>query len=82
LDPSSEGKLKKLRRKSGLFGGPPPGLEGVGGAHSRTSTSTSNAASPLAWIVGHKGKVPYNLTFLLNGEKVACRGSDKTVLMC
>jgi hypothetical protein len=25
---------------------------------------------PLAWIVGHKGKVPYNLAMLLNGEKV------------
>ncbi|KAI4690305.1 hypothetical protein J4E81_007457 [Alternaria sp. BMP 2799] len=65
LDPS-EGKLKKLRRKSGLFGGPPGGIEGVDAA----SGAPQGNASPLAWIVGHKGKVPYNLTFLLNGEKV------------
>jgi hypothetical protein len=77
LDPSPEGKLKKLRRKSGLFGAPPNGIEGIGGAHSRTS---SGNASPLAWIVGHKGKVPYNLTFLLNGEKVACCDSESTVM--
>jgi hypothetical protein len=24
----------------------------------------------MAWVVGHKGRVPYNLTMLLNGEKV------------
>jgi hypothetical protein len=75
LDPGSEGKLKKLRRKSGLFGGPPGGIEGVDGA---PGTPQGNA-SPLAWIVGHKGKVPYNLTFLLNGEKVACCGSQNKV---
>lgn len=59
---AAEGKLKKLRRKSGLFGSGPAdgGLHGV----------PQGNASPLAWIVGHKGKVPYNLTFLLNGEKV------------
>ncbi|KAH7389785.1 hypothetical protein BKA66DRAFT_413950 [Pyrenochaeta sp. MPI-SDFR-AT-0127] len=60
-DASSEGNLKKLRRKSRLFGGS-QGSDGSapGAGHSR----------PLAWIVGHKGKVPYNLTMLLNGEKV------------
>jgi hypothetical protein len=25
----------------------------------------------MAWVVGHKGRVPYNLTMLLNGEKVS-----------
>ena len=74
LDPS-EGKLKKLRRKSGLFGGPPGGIEGVDAA----SGAPQGNASPLAWIVGHKGKVPYNLTFLLNGEKVACGGSQNLI---
>jgi hypothetical protein len=76
LEPSSEGKLKKLRRKSGLFGGPPTGLEGLDGA---PHGAPHGNASPLAWIVGHKGKVPYNLTFLLNGEKVACCGSENMV---
>ncbi|KAL6705635.1 hypothetical protein ACN47E_006582 [Coniothyrium glycines] len=60
-DASSEGNLKKLRRKSRLFGGSQGGDDAaMGAAH----------ASPLAWIVGHPGKVPYNLTMLLNGEKV------------
>lgn len=60
-----EGKLKKLRRKSGLFGGTNSSL---------TDLSRAGAAgeNPLAWIVGHKGKVPYSLTMLLNGEKVRC----------
>jgi hypothetical protein len=34
-------------------------------------------AKPLAWIVGHQGKVPYNLAMLVNGEKVGW--SDSTV---
>jgi hypothetical protein len=60
---SSEGNLKKLRRKSKLFGGSQAGDEATGGvAHGQSN--------PLAWIVGHKGKVPYNLAMLLNGEKV------------
>lgn len=65
LEVGNEGKLKKLRRKSGLFGGM---------NSSMTDVSSAGAAgnSPLAWIVGHKGKVPYNLTMLLNGEKVRC----------
>lgn len=63
LEVGNEGKLKKLRRKSGLFGG---------NNSSTTDVSHAGAAgsSPLAWIVGHQGKVPYNLTMLLNGEKV------------
>lgn len=60
-DGQSEGNLKKLRRKSRLFGGSQSG-DGV--------AVDPSHANPLAWIVGHKGKVPYNLTMLLNGEKV------------
>ncbi|KAH8708442.1 hypothetical protein GQ44DRAFT_691027 [Phaeosphaeriaceae sp. PMI808] len=56
---ADHGNLKKLRRKSKLFGGSQTGEE-VNGVHN----------SPLAWIVGHKGKVPYNLAMLLTGEKV------------
>lgn len=62
-DGTSDSNLKKLRRKSRLFGGSQSG-DGVATGMSRES--------PLAWIVGHKGKVPYNLTMLLNGEKVSC----------
>lgn len=67
-DASSEGNLKKLRRKSRMFGGS-QGSDGVipDAAH----------AKPLAWIVGHQGKVPYNLAMLVNGEKVGW--SDSTV---
>ncbi|KAH7081094.1 hypothetical protein FB567DRAFT_501373 [Paraphoma chrysanthemicola] len=62
-DSSNDGSLKKLRRKSKLFGGSQAGDEVPGGI--------SNAQpGPLAWVVGHKGKVPYNLAMLLNGEKV------------
>lgn len=61
----NEGKLKKLRRKSGLFGGTNSSLVDV-------SRAGDAGESPLAWIVGHKGKVPYSLTMLLNGEKVSC----------
>lgn len=64
LGADNEGKLKKLRRKSGLFGGSNGSSLDLGRA--------GGANSPLAWIVGHKGKVPYNLTMLLNGEKVRC----------
>ncbi|KAF2124814.1 hypothetical protein P153DRAFT_390281 [Dothidotthia symphoricarpi CBS 119687] len=53
---------KKLRRKSRLFGGSNGGDE--------PSAGTQAGESPLAWIIGHKGKVPYNLAMLLNGEKV------------
>ncbi|CAO2652473.1 Nn.00g007560.m01.CDS01 [Neocucurbitaria sp. VM-36] len=63
LDAPSEGNLKKLRRKSRLFGG----SQGGDGA---LPDAQHGQSSPLAWIVGHHGKVPYNLTMLLNGEKV------------
>lgn len=62
-DNNNEGKLKKLRRKSGLFGG-------NNGSMTDVSRAGAGGNNPLAWIVGHKGKVPYNLTMLLNGEKV------------
>jgi hypothetical protein len=65
-DSASEGNLKKLRRRSKLFGA---GLVDDG-----TGNVTQTQDNPLAWIVGHKGKVPYNLAMLLNGEKVR-RGS-------
>lgn len=71
LDGGNPGKLKKLRRKSVLFGA---------SNSSATDVSRGGAAggnSPLAWIVGHKGKVPYNLTMLLNGEKVRCAGGAR-----
>lgn len=64
LGVENEGKLKKLRRKSGLFGG--------SNGSSTDLSRAGGANNPLAWIVGHKGKVPYNLTMLLNGEKVRC----------
>lgn len=57
-----EGKLRKFRRKSGLFG--------IGNGSSTDVSRGGGASKPLAWIVGHKGQVPYNLTMLLNGEKV------------
>lgn len=65
LAPTSTGdsRLKKLKRKSGLFGGAQSSDEQVNGA--------VKGKSPMAWVVGHRGKVEYNLTMLLNGEK-AC----------
>jgi hypothetical protein len=62
-EPGNEGKLKKLRRKSGMFGG-------SNGSTADLSSAGAAGSNPLAWIVGHRGKVPYNLTMLLNGEKV------------
>lgn len=63
-----EGNLKKLRRRSKLFGSEENSSnERVNEPGQSQSQSQS---SPLAWIVGHKGKLPYNLTMLLNGEKV------------
>ena len=61
----SEGNLKKLRRKSKLFGGGSPDLSGA------PAGAVGAQERPHAWIVGHKGKVPYNLAMLLNGEKVS-----------
>ncbi|KAH7128439.1 hypothetical protein B0J11DRAFT_270921 [Dendryphion nanum] len=60
--PSPDSRLKKLKRRSGLFGSAQSSDEHL--------NSSGTVKSPLAWIVGHKGKVPYNLTLLLNGEKV------------
>lgn len=60
----SEGNLKKLRRKSKLFGGGSPDLSGA------PAGASGAQERPHAWIVGHKGKVPYNLAMLLNGERV------------
>jgi hypothetical protein len=57
----TEGSLKKLRRRSKMFGGAPAGDEGAG----------NTANSPLAWIAGHKGKVAYNLAYLTSGEQVS-----------
>jgi len=62
-DSATEGNLKKLRRRSKLFGGSQAGDEFAGGVPQAHD-------SPLAWIAGHKGKVPYNLAMLLNGERV------------
>jgi hypothetical protein len=59
--------LKKLRRKSNLFGS------------SRIDLAAAGAATqeqPPAWIVGLKGKVPYNLAPLLSGEKVGRRVAE------
>ncbi|CBX99628.1 hypothetical protein IAQ61_005119 [Plenodomus lingam] len=64
-DAGSEGNLKKLRRKSRLFGGSQGGSE-----NESLSMAARPKSSPLAWIVGHKGKVAYSLTTLLNGEPV------------
>jgi hypothetical protein len=58
-DSATEGNLKKLRRKSNLFGS------------SRVDLAAAQTLEqPPAWIVGLKGKVPYNLAPLLSGEKV------------
>ncbi|KAF2194500.1 hypothetical protein K469DRAFT_705961 [Zopfia rhizophila CBS 207.26] len=56
----TEGGLKKLKRKSRLFGG----------GQSSDERVNESGQSPMAWVVGHRGKVPYNLAMLLNGEKV------------
>ncbi|ORY13864.1 hypothetical protein BCR34DRAFT_561477 [Clohesyomyces aquaticus] len=61
LVPAEAGALKKLKRRSKLFGGAQSSDEQV---------DVSPLGGPLAWVVGHRGKVPYNLTMLLNGEKV------------
>lgn len=66
-----EGNLKKLRRRSRLFGG---------GESSDERLNESAQVGPLAWVVGHKGKVPYNLTMLLNGEKARVKCLPSTHL--
>lgn len=52
---------KKLKRRSRLFAG----------TQSSDERISEPGPRPLAWVVGHRGKVPYNLTMLLNGEKVS-----------
>ncbi|KAF2203488.1 hypothetical protein GQ43DRAFT_469973 [Delitschia confertaspora ATCC 74209] len=54
---------KRLRRKSKIF-------TFGSSSHESVYQPENSPASPLAWIVGHEGKVPYNLALLLNGEKV------------
>ena len=54
--------MKKNRRRSRLFGG---------GESSDERVSDVDKDGPMAWVVGHKGRVAYNLTMLLNGEKVS-----------
>lgn len=58
----TESSAKKLKRRSKLFGG---------GGSSDERMAEFGGESPLAWVVGHKGKLSYNLTMLLNGEKVS-----------
>ncbi|KAL5113702.1 hypothetical protein ACEQ8H_008407 [Pleosporales sp. CAS-2024a] len=58
---AGEGNLKKLRPRSRLLGGSPADL---------AASASSAEDQPPAWIVGHKGKVPYNLAVLVSGEKV------------
>jgi hypothetical protein len=62
LAPGNDSKLKKLKRKSGLFGG--------GNNSSDDERGNQATNGPPAWIVGHQGKYPYNLAPLLHGEKV------------
>ncbi|KAF1914491.1 hypothetical protein BDU57DRAFT_549650 [Ampelomyces quisqualis] len=63
-DSSGEGALKHLRRKSRLFSSSQVDLSAP------AFVSPALPERPFAWIVGHKGRVPYNLAMLLNGEKV------------
>lgn len=56
--PSATNDTKK-KRKSWLFG------------RSGKDSSEDKSRSPSAWIVGHDAKVPYNLSLLLNAEKVS-----------
>ncbi|KAF2011113.1 hypothetical protein BU24DRAFT_53223 [Aaosphaeria arxii CBS 175.79] len=69
---TGETKLRKLKRRSGLFGGAQTSDEGVHETSGRGPVKghANIPGGPLAWIIGHSGQVPYNLTMLLNGEKV------------
>lgn len=51
----------KAKRRSWLLGGARSSDERV---------SESGHGDPLAWVIGHHGKVPYNLSLLIGGEKV------------
>lgn len=51
----------KAKRRSWLLGGARSSDERV---------SEFGHGGPLAWVIGHDGKVPYNLSLLIGGEKV------------
>lgn len=59
----SDPEVKKNRRRSKLFGYGDSSDE-------RVQDGQRHVGGPLAWVVGHKGKVEYSLTLLLNGERV------------
>ena len=61
----ADADVKKNRRRSKLFGYGDSSEERV------QDPSQRNLGGPLAWVVGHKGKVEYSLTMLLNGERVS-----------
>ncbi|KAL1598707.1 hypothetical protein SLS60_007847 [Paraconiothyrium brasiliense] len=65
LTPTTDTEVKKNRRRSRLFGYGESSDERVQDLSAQHSKN-----SPLAWVVGHKGKVEYSLTMLLNGERV------------
>jgi hypothetical protein len=66
LTPATDAEIKKSRRRSRLFG--------YGESSDERLHDSRPSNSPLAWVVGHKGKVEYSLTMLLNGERVGCLG--------
>lgn len=68
--PGDESTIKKLKRRSGLFGSGPQSSPLSSNESVRSSRGGDPHSRPLAWIAGHAGHVPYNLTMLLNGEKV------------
>ena len=52
--------MKEEKRKSrGLFG-------------RSKNKKTEESHGPLAWVIGHEGRVPYNVSALINGERVSC----------
>ncbi|KAF2437775.1 hypothetical protein P171DRAFT_437397 [Karstenula rhodostoma CBS 690.94] len=61
LAPATDAELKRSKRRSRLFGY---------GESSDERVQDARLDGPLAWVVGHKGKVEYSLTMLLNGERV------------
>jgi hypothetical protein len=67
LTPTTDADAKKSRRRSRLFG--------YGESSDERLQDSRPGNGPLAWVVGHKGKVEYSLTMLLNGEKVRCFGT-------
>ncbi|KAF9734581.1 hypothetical protein PMIN02_005968 [Paraphaeosphaeria minitans] len=63
LTPGTDADGKKNKRRSRLFGYGESSDE-------RMDANQRHLDGPLAWVVGHKGKVEYSLTMLLNGERV------------